>query len=126
MAHLGDKGVLAFAERRRARLWLWSSRAWCLSTLLEGARLGREVVLRRREALAEKQQVEGDDGEKEAKIANAEDEMRWWAEVGVNAAYAPMTLHWSLEQGMLGDGVIGALGMVAGGLRLREAWRATA
>lgn len=90
----------------------------------------RESVLRRkplvRTAAAKKQQPEGDDGEKEAKIVRTEEEMRWWREVGVNAAYAPMTLHWSLEQGLLGDGVIGALGVVAGGLKLREAWRKTA
>ena len=79
-----------------------------------------------RTAAAKKQQPEGDDGEKEAKIVRTEEEMRWWREVGVNAAYAPMTLHWSLEQGLLGDGVIGALGVVAGGLKLREAWRKTA
>ena len=90
------------------------------------------MLQRRRERLATepatgKQEDEnGNEGEKEAKITKAEEEARWWREVGVNAAYAPMTLHWSLAQGLLGEGIIGTLGMVAGGLGLREAWRKTA
>lgn len=119
-----------------------------MSVALEGGRLGRELLIRRerrrtRRVEREQQQeassdkgrgekdglgtVKDEEGEeKEAKIARAVERERWWHEVLVNAAYAPMTLHWSLEKGLLPEGVIGALGMVAGGLGLREAWRSTA
>lgn len=108
---------------------------------LEGARLGREWVLshqrklvaQRREFLDRKNkkaQVDGAivelKGEKEEKVAEREEEARWWREVGVNAAYAPMTVHWSVEEGIWGEGSVGALGIVAGMLGIREAWRKTA
>lgn len=137
MAHLGDKGILGVEGRKRARLWIWSCRAWAVWTGFEGGRLGRELILRGRRRRAQvsrasrkekgKEDEDGGEGEgeKETKLARIEDERRWWREVGVNAAYAPMTLHWSFERGMLGDGVIGVLGIVAGGLELREAWRKT-
>jgi hypothetical protein len=107
---------------------------------LECARLGREWILshqsklvaQRREFLDRKNkkpQVDGAielRGEKEEKIAEREEKARWWREVGVNAAYAPMTVHWSVEEGILGEGSVGALGIVAGMLGIREAWRKTA
>ena len=108
--------------------------------------MGRELVIRRRRRRGRgvEKEVSSDRGrgekdklgtvpdedeegeEKEIKIARAVERERWWNEVLVNAAYAPMTLHWSFEGGLLPEGVIGALGMVAGGLGLREAWRSTA
>lgn len=93
---------------------------------VEGARLGREWVLRRQRdrelQVSERQQVYAAVEEKEAKIQKAERE-RWWREVGINAAWAPLTVHWSVEKGILGDGIVGALGMVAGGLALGKAWK---
>lgn len=48
---------------------------------------------------------------------------RWRTELGVNAAYAPMTVHYSLENGPLGEGTVGALGVVVGWLTFGKAWR---
>ncbi len=62
-------------------------------------------------------------GEKEEKIQRMQASKRWWRQVVANAAWAPLTVHWSVEGGVLGEGAVGALGMVAGGLALREAWR---
>ena len=106
---------------------------------LEGVRLGREwmlshyrkVVAQRREFMNRRDKQAQVDGavattvEKEGKIAEREEQARWWREVGVNAAYAPMTVHWSTEEGILGEGSVGALGIVAGYLGIREAWRKT-
>ena len=50
----------------------------------------------------------------------------WLREVGVNAAYAPMTVHHSLEDGILSEGVLGALGAVVGALSIGRAWRESA
>lgn len=132
--------MLSVGERKRAKWWLWCCRAWAVSVGLEGGRLGRELIVRRRiereqKALSDRMRggkaelvrvTDEEREEKEAKLARAREMERWWHEVLVNAAYAPMTLHWSLERGLLPEGVIGALGMIAGGLGLREAWRNTA
>ena len=74
-----------------------------------------------------------DDGEKEDKIRR-EEKVRsqelanwlWWKDLASNVAYAPMTVHWSLQQGLLSDWGVGACGMVAGGALLADAWRKTA
>jgi hypothetical protein len=73
------------------------------------------------------------DGEKEDKIRGEErlkaeklEKWLWWKDVISNMAYAPMTVHWSLEQGLLSDWGVGACGIVAGGSLLADAWRRTA
>jgi len=147
MAFLGDIGVLRVGSRRRARWWLWSSRFWMLGVVGEGGRLWREGVLARqggdvvgasegleglavegegeREGLAKEVGEGGVQavGEKEEKIQRTQASKRWWRQVVANAAWAPLTVHWSVEGGVLGEGAVGALGMVAGGVALREAWR---
>jgi hypothetical protein len=107
---------------------LWSSRFWAVYVGVELARLGikkmgRDSSLGRTIS----------DGEKEDKIINEEkakeeklEEWLWWKDLASNLAYAPMTVHWSLEQGLLSDWGVGACGIVAGGALLADAWRRTA
>jgi hypothetical protein len=118
-----------------------------LGVLGEGGRLWRELILQRRKrgivrasddlkvsgmeregeraGVAAEVGKEGVDavGEKEEKIQRMQASARWWRQVVANAAWAPLTVHWSVEGGVLGDGAVGMLGMVAGGVALREAWR---
>ena len=71
-------------------------------------------------------------GDLELRMDKVEDEglkakrEKWYTELGVNAAYAPMTIHYSLENGILGDGAIAALGVVVGALSIGQAWKMTA
>ena len=51
---------------------------------------------------------------------------KWYREVGVKVAYAPMTVHYSVENGILGEGVIAGLGTVVGALSIGQAWKETA
>ena len=107
---------------------------------LELARLGYEVLelrgqdidiqTRKSSALEKSQSTEK--GELELRMDKVENEGlkakwgKWYREVGVNAAYAPMTIHYSLENGVLGDGAIAALGVVVGALSIGQAWKMTA
>ena len=113
---------------------------------LELARLGYEVLelrgqdidrqTRKSRALEKSQSAEQGEvvekGELELRMDKVEDEGlkarwgKWYSEVGVNAAYAPMTIHYSLENGVLGDGAIAALGVVVGALSIGQAWKMTA
>ena len=86
----------------------------------------------------EKSQLAGNEGEVvekgdlELRMDKVEDEGlkerygKWYREVGVNMAYAPMTVHYSLEDGILGEGAIGGLGVVVGALSIGQAWNETA
>lgn len=134
-AYLSSKGALTTAswtgdagKARENKWWLWSSRFWAAYV---GVELVRLAVLR----LYREEQVVGSagDGEKEDKIRAEEkakqeklDNWLWWKDLASNMAYAPMTVHWSLEQGLLSDWGVGACGMVAGGALLADAWRRTA
>jgi hypothetical protein len=134
-AYLSSKGALTTAswtgevgKARENTWWLWSSRFWAAYVGVELVRLGLERCYKT--ALV----AEGHGhGEKEDKIQREEalknQELRnwlWWKDLTSNVAYAPMTLHWSLEQGLLSDWGVGAFGMVAGGALLADAWRRTA
>jgi hypothetical protein len=134
-AYLSSKGALTTAgwagdegKVRENKWWLWSSRFWAVYVGVELVRLG--VMKFSRDGPLKS--VEGD-GEKEDKIMNEKrvkaaklKEWLWWKDLASNLAYAPMTVHWSLEQGMLSDWGVGACGIVAGGALLADAWRRTA
>jgi hypothetical protein len=134
-AYLSSKGALTTAswtgdvgKAKENQWWLWSSRFWAVYVGVELVRLG--VMKYYREEGEE--QVRGD-GEKEDKIRQEEriqekklENWLWWKDLASNMAYAPMTLHWSLEKGLLSDWGVGACGVVAGGALLADAWRKTA
>ncbi|EDU48450.1 conserved hypothetical protein [Pyrenophora tritici-repentis Pt-1C-BFP] len=111
-AYLASKGVLTgdgwvgeAGKKRENKWWTVSSRLWA-------AGVG--------------------DGEKEEKIEVEErkkskklESWRWWKDLVSNIGYAPMTLHWSVEEGLLSELGVGACGMVAGGALLVDAWSRT-
>ena len=133
-AYASSKGMLAGAawagdagKRRETAWWVWSSRFWA-------AYVGCELVRLLVERACVEPVTEGvGDGEKEDKLG-VERERReahskrftWWKDLVSNVAYAPMTLHWSVEEGLLSDVQVGVCGMVAGGAMLVDAWRKTA
>lgn len=142
VAVLAEKGVLrkgwdeAAGRVRKKRLWLWSSRAWMLHVGLEIGRLVR--VWGMSEGKGERGREDEGDGKGvvvkneaddqvviEAKKEKDIGEEKWWREVLVNAAYAPMTMHWSVENGILAEPFLAALGLMAAGLGFRQAWRET-
>ena len=146
-AYLAGKRVLDWKKEKVARAWIWSGRAWCAYVALELARLGYEwrelkgQSLERRKRknielekgqLAEKEGGVVQKGELELSMDKLEDEglkerwVKWYRTAGVNIAYAPMTVHYSLEDGILSEGVIGALGAVVGALSIGQAWKETA
>lgn len=134
-AYLSSKGALTTAswtgdvgKARENQWWLWSSRFWAAYVGIELVKLGVTRYYRRPAPTPTT-----DDGEKEDKLkrqeaANAEalENWLWWKDLASNVAYAPMTVHWSLEQGLLSDWGVGACGIVAGGALLTDAWRRTA
>ena len=121
-AYLASHNVFRWPEARVNKWYLWSSRFWMGHVGLEFVRLGREWVLRKQVAERRGGRAE----EVEVKMERVRDEARWWREVVVNAAYAPLTVHWSVDGGVVGEGVVGGLGMVGGWVGMGELWRRTA
>ncbi|KAL8661334.1 MAG: hypothetical protein Q9202_005699 [Teloschistes flavicans] len=67
-----------------------------------------------------------DDAAAQARLESEEAERDAWpTKVMINAAYAPMTVHYSLDGGFMRDYELSLCGLVASGLGLAEAWKRT-
>ncbi|OBT90693.1 hypothetical protein VE02_00491 [Pseudogymnoascus sp. 03VT05] len=113
-AYLSSKGVLGWTPEKQGWAWMWSSRCWATHTALEFVRLARERQVRKRKA------VVGEKGEEAVK------DLAWKREVWINAGYAPLTIHWSLEGGIISPLTVGLLGAFVGAVKMNRLWEATA
>ncbi|PSS13192.1 hypothetical protein M430DRAFT_36307 [Amorphotheca resinae ATCC 22711] len=118
-AYLSSKGVVGWSSEKQNKAWLWSSRFWMAHVALDFVRLYREYAQRKSRAAGEvKDDAVTEQGEAEWKA-------RWRKEMVVNMAYAPLTLHWSLEKGLVGDFWVGLLGSIVGITGSRVLWKNT-
>ncbi|KAH8894868.1 hypothetical protein GQ53DRAFT_792713 [Thozetella sp. PMI_491] len=110
-AYLASKGVLGWAPATQGRASRWSVRCWALFVGLE---LGRLVA-------------EGLGDGKDGRIKKTAVEVETWRKNLVrNLAWAPLTVHWSLEKGFASETAIAMLGSVPGMIQMRDLWRSTA
>ncbi len=116
MAYLSSKGIWGWSLEKQNKAWVWSSRFWALHVLLDFLRLGRERSEQRKV-------VKWKGREEEAEREEEDFWKRWRRQLLINAAYAPLTIHWSLEKGLVGEFWVGLFGSVAGLAKLKEAWR---
>ena len=122
-AFLAGKGVLEWSAERTARTARWSARFWGGFVGLEIARLLYEAHRRSRRTARERI---GDKTVAEAEADERAWSLQWRKTLLRNAAWAPLTVHWSLEDGLLSDLAIGALACIPGTLSIRDLWRRTA
>lgn len=109
-AYLGSQSILPMSKRTEMDLWLWSVRFWGVHVGLDLCRLWRERTIRMKGKMAEKEEDRGW-------------EKRWWAQVVMNLAYAPLTVHWSLENGLgFRDVDIGYFGVIAAVASIYLGW----
>jgi hypothetical protein len=100
-AYLGSHSIIPINKRTETDLWLWSCRFWAAHVALDFVRLWKERQIHIKGKAPEK----GDEKEWDRK---------WWAQLVMNLAYAPLTVHWSLEKGLgFKDVEIGYLGVIA-------------
>ena len=95
--------------------------------VLEFGRLAREWSINHEEIGSkdlgsEKQGGEIDHGQ--ILVRREEKDREWWKQVYVNAAWFPVTVHYGSESGLVGEAQLALLGLVAGVLGIRDAWRA--
>jgi hypothetical protein len=124
-AYLSSKGVLGWSAERQGRAWLWSSRFWMTHVALNFVRLYRESSKRSNRGTVEKGNTDGPKGDVVTDQAEAEWIAKWRKEMVLNMAWAPLTVHWSLENGLVSEFWIGLLGSVAGITGLRVLWKNT-
>ncbi|KAF8425085.1 hypothetical protein EV426DRAFT_532141 [Tirmania nivea] len=125
LAYLGQHKVLPIGKKRQNSYWLWSSRFWMTHVLLEFCRLKKERDL----SLKGKNKAEPEGAPKWYEVADVMNsdgkKSVWLRQLWSNMAYAPLTVHWSLESGALTQLTVGTLGAIAGVIGLHQAWRRT-
>ncbi|KAG6919177.1 hypothetical protein DXG01_008475 [Tephrocybe rancida] len=108
------------------RLGIWSTRFWALYVLLQFAHLREDRKLLQ----ARQRNLRKGKGTGLSSVDKRELKQRWnayWTELVTNLAYLPLTIHWSLEKGIIKNDVwVGALGLIAGVASFRSGWKATA
>ncbi|TVY88321.1 hypothetical protein LAWI1_G007154 [Lachnellula willkommii] len=116
-AYLSSKGALGWNGEKQGWAWVWSSRFWMAHTVLDLGKLYHEWQVRR---------GKGGDGDEEVK-EKSEEVWRglWKKQLVVDLAYAPLTVHYSLENGLMGDFLVALFGSVAGLTGFRYLWRNT-
>lgn len=104
-------------------LSLWSTRFWALYVVLQFAHLREDrALLLRRERVLSKEKVKG---QEHAELKRRWD--AWWNELAVNVGYLPLTVHWSLEQGLFKNDIwVSIFGFAAAIASFRSGWKATA
>ncbi|KAK1768563.1 hypothetical protein QBC33DRAFT_607160 [Phialemonium atrogriseum] len=105
-AYLSSKGVLGWTPAQQARASRWSARLWGAYVGVELGRLAAERV----GAVPVKDAGEG----------------AWGRAVVRNLAWAPLTLHWGSEKGVVSDWMVGFLACVPGTIQMRQLWKESA
>ncbi|KAI1115007.1 hypothetical protein F5Y14DRAFT_142401 [Nemania sp. NC0429] len=123
-AYLASRGVLEWAPATQGKAARWSARFWGSFVGLELVRLFYESSRRGRRSSADK--FAG--GKTVAVVEREEREWRdgWRKTVVRNLAWAPLTVHWSLEQGLVSELGVGLLASVPAVVQIRDLWRNTA
>ncbi|KAI0013972.1 hypothetical protein F4779DRAFT_639112 [Xylariaceae sp. FL0662B] len=123
-AYLSSKGVLGWAPATQGRAGRWSARFWAAFVGMEIGRLFYESHRRGRRTRAEK--LAG--GKTVAEVEREEREWsdNWRKTLVRQLAWAPLTVHWSLDQGILSELGIGLLASIPGTIQMRDLWRRAA
>jgi hypothetical protein len=139
--YLGSHGIIPssipspfsiFSEKKKNlaldfnKLGLWSCRFWAIYVVLHFAHLLEDrKLLKQRHSSIRKAKGTG-----LTKDEKKEMQQRWdafWSEVVINLGYLPLTIHWSLKEGLFKNEVwVGVFGLVAAAASFRTGWKATA
>lgn len=111
-AFLSSKGVMSWTPATQGWAYKWSVRFWAAYIGVELGKLAAERF--------------GGAGNNSLKTQAEQD--AWRDKFARNLAWAPLTIHWSLDGGLAGfnEGVVGLLGTIPGLIQMRELWKSSA
>ncbi|KAK4115265.1 hypothetical protein N656DRAFT_696860, partial [Canariomyces notabilis] len=106
-AYLSQRGVLGLTPAQQGKAYRWSARLW-------GGYVGVELGRLLAERVAPTQT--------QTKAERAE----WTKKTVRQLAWAPLTIHWGSEKGLVSDTMVGLLASIPGIIQLRDLWASTA
>ncbi|KAK0736882.1 hypothetical protein B0T21DRAFT_363946 [Apiosordaria backusii] len=113
-AYLSSRGVMGWTPAQQGQAYKWSARFWAAFVGIEIGRL-----------LAERM---GGGGARGKKLDDEKEELKetreWKRKLAKSLAWAPLTVHWSVEGGVPGmtEMVVGALASVPGVIQMGDLW----
>ncbi|KAM7223696.1 hypothetical protein V8F06_000712 [Rhypophila decipiens] len=112
-AFLSSKGVMSWTPATQGWAYKWSVRCWAMYI---GVELGKLAA----ERFGPSAGV--------TTLTTKEEKQAWRNKFARNLAWAPLTVHWSVDGGLAGvnEGVVGLLGSIPGLIQMRELWASTA
>ncbi|ORY69657.1 uncharacterized protein BCR38DRAFT_454617 [Pseudomassariella vexata] len=122
-AFLAQKGVLGWKPATIGKAAMWSARFWGCHVGIDLFRLLYENYKRGQRSVKEKM---GDKSVSVYEREEAEWSTEWRKSLIRNMSWFPLTIHWSLEQGLVSETTIGALATIPGIIQMRDLWRKTA
>ncbi|KAI2789495.1 hypothetical protein POX_d04987 [Penicillium oxalicum] len=135
VAYLSSKGVLPkrFIEKYGGinKWYIWSTRGWFGHIFFQFFVLWRQHALRK-ERLAAQRKAATDIEAKAEVDTQAQESLRleiraWRKSLVNNTVWAPLCLHWCLEQGIgIPESLTGVISFMAGAWALHDDWAATA
>ncbi|KAK3322221.1 hypothetical protein B0H66DRAFT_553748 [Apodospora peruviana] len=115
-AYLSSKGVMGWSPATQGWAYKWSVRFWAAFVGIEIGKLAAEGFASPPAAGSSKA------------LSTGEKTAEWRGKLARNLAWAPLTLHWSIDGGLpvVNEAVVGFLGSIPGIIQMRELWASTA
>ncbi|KAL2135454.1 hypothetical protein VTI74DRAFT_8440 [Chaetomium olivicolor] len=109
-AYLSSRGVMSWTPAQQGQAYKWSARFWAAYVGIELGKLAAQRF-----------------GPGAAKGFKTQREKNEWTKNTVRQlAWAPLTLHWSSDKGLVSEMTVGALASIPGIIQLRDLWASTA
>ncbi|KAH6849882.1 hypothetical protein B0I37DRAFT_443992 [Chaetomium sp. MPI-CAGE-AT-0009] len=109
-AYLSSRGVMSWTPAEQGRAFKLSARFWAAYVGIEIGRLAAERF--------------GGAGAFQAKTAQEKSE--WVKKTVRQLAWAPLTLHWGSNKGLVSETTVGLLACIPGVIQMRDLWASTA
>ncbi|CAI6085220.1 unnamed protein product [Clonostachys chloroleuca] len=115
-ACLASKKILTLPSKRQNQLSFAAVRAWAVFTFLDLARgvIEYKKMTTRGDVRSPKEQKEG-----------GQDMQQWRSQFFINLAWAPVTVHWGVDGGLLPDSLASLLAVYATSGIFKDVWKRT-
>ncbi|KAH6624709.1 hypothetical protein B0J18DRAFT_429077 [Chaetomium sp. MPI-SDFR-AT-0129] len=111
-AYLSGRGILSWTPAQQGQAYKWSARFWAAYVGIEIGRLFAERF----------------DSSSHSGFAtkSAAEKTEWTKKTARQLAWAPLTVHWGSEKGLVSDMTVGLLASIPGVIQMRDLWASTA
>ncbi|KAJ1675496.1 hypothetical protein EV182_001155 [Spiromyces aspiralis] len=125
---LGAHKIIPISDEASLTSSIWSCRFWAGWVVVQFAHLWVERrILRKRKQACLTRPCKGGANEMEAELDQIEKAERdWYIQLLINAAYLPLTIHWSLRNSKFPEVLVGVFGSVAAAAQAYTKWKSLA